>query len=204
MDSNLRQWQAITDHLAEGRLKHKGRMVGDIGNFNYDRERLISSIRKEAKRVVETYDKTKEADEIARRSQNAVAATAAIGAGAVGLGTLVTILATTVATDVTGILLAGVMAALGLFIIPTRRRNAKKEMRQKVKTMRDQLTDSLSIHFSKEIQRGLQEIRDTIAPYTRFVRSENEKNQNAHQTLKEYQSDIIKFNRSNRILTRIG
>ncbi len=185
VDSNLRQWQAITSHIAEGRQKHKGRMVGDIGNFNYDRERLISSIRDEANRVIDTYDKVREADEIARRSQNAVAATAAISAGAVGLGTLVTILATTMATDVTGILLAGVMAALGLFIIPTRRRNAKKEMRQKVKSMRDQLTKSLTDHFSHEIDRSLQEIRDTITPYTRFVRSENEKNQQAHQKLQD-------------------
>ena len=193
VDSNLRQWQAITNHIAEGRQKHKGRMVGDIGNFNYDRERLINSIRKEANRVIESYDKAREADEIARRSQNAVAATAAISAGAVGLGTLVTILATTMATDVTGILLAGAMAALGLFIIPTRRRNAKKEMRQKVKSMRDQLTNSLSTHFGKEIERALQEIKDTIAPYTRFVRSESEKNQQAYQTLKDYQSEIIEI-----------
>ena len=177
VDSNLRQWQAITSHIAEGRQKHKGRMVGDIGNFIYDRERLITSIRDKATSVIDSYDKTREADEIARRSQNAVAATAAISAGAVGLGTLVTILATTMATDVTGILLAGVMAALGLFIIPTRRRNAKKEMRQKVKSMRDQLTTSLTDHFSHEINRSLQQIQDTIKPYTRFVRSESEKNQ---------------------------
>ena len=193
VDSNLRQWQAITSHIAEGRQKHKGRMVGDIGNFIYDRERLITSIRDEATRVIDSYDKTREADEIARRSQNAVAATAAIGAGAVGLGTLVTILATTMATDVTGILLAGVMAALGLFIIPTRRRNAKKEMRQKVKSMRDQLTTSLTDHFSHEINRSLQEIKDTITPYTRFVRSESEKNQEAHQKLNNYLTEIIQL-----------
>jgi small GTP-binding protein len=193
VDSNLRQWQAITSHIAEGRQKHKGRMVGDISNFIYDRERLITSIRDEATRVIDSYDKTREADEIARRSQNAVAATAAISAGAVGLGTLVTILATTMATDITGILLAGVMAALGLFIIPTRRRNAKKEMRQKVKSMRDQLTTSLTEHFSHEISRSLQEIKDTITPYTRFVRSENEKNQEAHQKLKSYLTEIIQL-----------
>ncbi len=193
VDSNLRQWQAITSHIAEGRQKHKGRMVGDIGNFIYDRERLITSIRDEATRVIDSYDKTREADEIARRSQNAVAATAAIGAGAVGLGTLVTILATTMATDITGILLAGVMAALGLFIIPTRRRNAKKEMRQKVKSMRDQLTTSLTEHFSHEISRSLQEIKDTITPYTRFVRSESEKNQEAHQKLNNYLTEIIQL-----------
>jgi small GTP-binding protein len=193
VDSNLRQWQAITDHIAEGRQKYKGRIVGDIGSFNYDRERLISSIRDEANRVIESYDKVREADQIARRSQNAVAATAAISAGAVGLGTLVTILATTLATDVTGILLAGVMAALGLFIIPTRRRNAKKEMRQKVKSMRDQLTNSLGSHFREEINRGLQEIKATINPYTRFVRAENEKNQMAYQTLQEYLTEIIQI-----------
>ncbi len=193
VDSNLRQWQAITSHIAEGRQKHKGRMVGDIGNFIYDRERLITSIRDEATRVIDSYDKTREADEIARRSQNAVAATAAISAGAVGLGTLVTILATTMATDITGILLAGVMAALGLFIIPTRRRNAKKEMRQKVKSMRDQLTTSLTEHFSHEISRSLQEIKDTITPYTRFVRSESEKNQEAHQKLNNYLTEIIQL-----------
>ncbi|NQS92307.1 MAG: dynamin family protein [Chloroflexi bacterium] len=193
VDANLRQWQAITEHIAEGRQKHKGRMVGDIGNFIYDRERLITSIRDEANRVVDTYDKAREADEIARRSQNAVAATAAISAGAVGLGTLVAVLASTMAADVTGILLAGVMAALGLFIIPTRRRNAKKEMRQKVKTMRDQLTVSLSNHFNQEIERSLHEIRDTITPYTRFIRSENEKIQKAHQNLKSYMAEIIQL-----------
>ncbi len=193
VDSNLRQWQAVTNHIAEGRQKHKGRIVGDIGNFNYDRERLISSIRDEANRVIDTYDKKREADEIARRSQNAVAATAAISAGAVGLGTLVTVLASTMATDVTGILLAGAMAALGLFIIPTRRRNAKKEMRSKVKTMRDQLTGSLTEHFSQEINRSLQEIRDTINPYTRFIRSENEKNQEALKTLEELLNGIAQL-----------
>ncbi len=193
VDANLRQWQAVTDHVAEGRQKHKGRMVGDIGNFIYDRDRLITSIRDEANRVIKSYDKTREADEIARRSQNAVAATAAISAGAVGLGTLVAVLASTMAADITGILLAGVMAALGLFIIPTRRRNAKKEMRQKVKAMRDQLTESLSGHFKQEIERSAQEIRDTITPYTRFIRSENEKNQKAHQTLKKYLDKITQL-----------
>jgi hypothetical protein len=191
VDANLRQWQAIINHISEGRQKHKGRMVGDIGTFVYDRERLINSIQNDATRVLKSYDKTREADQIARRSQNAVAATAAISAGAVGLGTLVTVLATTMATDVTGILLAGAMAALGLFIIPTRRRNAKKEMRAKVKMMRDQLTKSLSTHFNHEIERGLQEIKDTIAPYTRFIRSENEKNQLAHQALENYLGEII-------------
>jgi len=195
VDSNLRQWQAITEHISSGRQKYKDRMIGDIGNFIYDRDRLITSIRDEAKRVIDGFDKVREADEIARRSQNAVAATAAIGAGAVGLGTLVAILASTMATDVTGILLAGAMAALGLFIIPTRRRNAKREMRQKVLIMREKLTKSLSNHFNQEIERSLQEIRDTIKPYTLFIRSENEKNTAAREILAKFQTEISDLTR---------
>lgn len=127
VDNNLRQWQAITDHISSGRLKHKDRMVGDIGSFNYDRNRLITSIRDEANRVVDSYDKVREADEIARRSQNAVAATtAAIGAGTVGLGTLVAILATTMAADVTGILLAGGHGCPGSFYHPYPQEKCKK------------------------------------------------------------------------------
>ncbi len=190
VDANLRQWQAITDHIAEGRQKHRGRMVGDIGTFRYDRDRLINSIHKEANRVVSSYDKQKEAKEIARGAQNAVAATAAMGAGAVGLGTLVTILATTMAADVTGILLAGAMAALGLFIIPAKRRQAKDAMHKKLRSMRDQLTSSLEKHFEREIERSLEEIQSTIAPYTRFVRSEQEKNQHALQKLRAFQEEI--------------
>jgi flagellin-specific chaperone FliS len=97
------------------------------------------------------------------------------------------------ATDVTGILLAGVMAALGLFIIPTRRRNAKKEMRQKVRAMREQLSHSLEEHFGEEIDRGLQGILDTINPYTRFVRAEKEKNNQALETLQGYLTEIIQL-----------
>ena len=46
------------------------------------------------------------------------AASAAIEVGAVGLGTLITILATTMNADVTGVLLASLVAILGLFVIP--------------------------------------------------------------------------------------
>ena len=43
VDADLRQWQAVMEHLAERRREHKDRIVGDvgIGSFHYDRERLI-------------------------------------------------------------------------------------------------------------------------------------------------------------------
>jgi len=47
------------------------------------------------------------------------------------LGALLTTLATTAAADVTGVLMASVVAALGLFIIPARRRHGKMKMLEK-------------------------------------------------------------------------
>ncbi len=192
VESDLRQWQAVTEHIAERRRKHSKRIVGDKASstFHYDRERLITGIGQEAKRVVDSYDKSKEAQQIAQGAQNAVAAAAALEIGAVGLGTIVAAIATTLAADVTGILLASLVAALGLFIIPARRRAAKREMREKIALMRAQLTEALRKHFEREIERSLEHINNTIAPYTRFVRAERDKNESARKTFEEIHTSL--------------
>ena len=177
VEANLRQWQAVTEHLAERRRQHQSRIVGDatIGTFHYDRERLMDAVGQEARHVVDSYDREGEARAIAQGAQDAVAASAALEAGAIGLGTLITVLASTVAADITGILLASLIAALGLFVIPARRRQAKNEMRDKIADMRTRLSGSLKTQFEREIERSLVEINEAIAPYTRFVRAERQK-----------------------------
>jgi small GTP-binding protein len=186
VDSDLRQWQAVNEHLAERRRAYKERIVGDpgLGGFNYDRDRLMEAVGREARRVVETYDKTAEARAIAEGAQTAVATSAALEISAVGLGTLVTIIATTAAVDITGVVMAGAIAALGLFIIPARRRAAKAEMKQKISELRAQLAQALRSQFEHEIERSLQHIQEATAPYTRFIRSERDK-------LTETQSNLV-------------
>ena len=192
VDSDLRQWQSVNDHLAERRRIHKDRIVGDhgIGSFNYERVRLLDAVGREAQRVVETYNKASESKAIAENAQIAVAASAALEIGAVGLGTLVAILATTVAADVTGIILASFIAVLGLFIIPARRKMAKYELHEKISTLREQLTDTLRNQLEKEITRSLQRINEAIAPYTRFVRAERGNLIETCDELKRIQNDL--------------
>jgi small GTP-binding protein len=185
VDADLRQWQAVTAHLAERRRQYRDRIVGDDepGRFHYDRARLIDSVGREAQRVVDSYDKRREASQLADAARNAVAASAAVGAGALGLGTIVTVAASTAAADVTGIILASVLAAIGFFILPARRQKAKEEMRRKVADVRKRLSDALSTQFATEITRSGDRIRAGIAPYSRFVRSEGEKLQTMEQEL---------------------
>jgi len=195
VDSDLRQWQAVNDHLADRRRAYKDRIVGDLGpgTFTYDRERLIAAVGREAQRVVESYDKSTEAQAIAQGAKEAVAASAVLEVGAIGLGALVAALATTVAADVTGILLATFIAALGLIIIPARRRAAKNELREKIAALRVQLVTALNTQFEKEIDRSLNNIDAAITPYARFVRAEQSKLLEAQTSLEDIRNELTRL-----------
>jgi len=177
VEFDLRQWQAVTEHLSGRRREHKDRTMGDIGpgSFQHDRDRLIEGVAREARRVVEGYDKRDESKAIAEHARMAVATSAALGAGALGLGALVTALATTAAADVTGVVMAGVIATIGLFIIPAKRRQGKTKLMEKIAGVRAQLIQTLRGQFEKEIDHSIERIQEAIAPYTRFVRAEREK-----------------------------
>jgi len=191
VESDLRQWKAVNDHLAERKRVHADRIVGGANaSFTYERSRLIEAVGHEAQRVVETYDREGEAQAIAEHAQTAVAASAAIEVGAVGLGAIIAILATTVAADVTGILLASLVAVVGLFVIPAKRRQAKNELRQKMAALRQQLQQTLSGQFQEEMGRSLQRINEAIAPYTRFVRAERGRLAEAQSKFEEFKNRL--------------
>ncbi|MCB0195257.1 MAG: dynamin family protein [Anaerolineae bacterium] len=176
VNSDLKQWHSVMDYLDQRRKEYEDRIVGEVGgSFRYDRDHLIESVGQSARRVVETYDTTSEAHKLASSAQMAVAETAAAEMGAIGLGAIITVVATTAAADITGILAASVVAALGFFVIPARRQAAKKKMSERVAALRTQLTSALITQFNKELNRSLARINDAVAPYTRFVRAEREK-----------------------------
>jgi small GTP-binding protein len=192
VDADLRQWQDVTKHLAERRRQYQDRIVGDpdSGRFHYDRTRLIDSVGRESQKVVDSFDRRKEARELADGARNAVAAAAAVSAGAVGLGAIVTIAATTAAADVTGLIMASLVAALGFFILPAKREKAKEEMRRKIGDVRTRLSDALHAQFAQEIGKSGERIRESIAPYSRFIRAEGEKLRATEQELREIGAEL--------------
>jgi small GTP-binding protein len=187
VDADLRQWQDVTKHLAQRRRQYQDRIIGDVdaGRFHYDRTRLIDAVSRESQRAIDSYDRRKEAAELADGARNAVAAAAAVSAGAVGLGAIVTLAATTAAADVTGLIMASVVAALGFFILPAKREKGKQEMRRKIAAVRQRLSEALHEQFSREIGKSGDRVRESIAPYSRFVRSEGEKLRTTEEELRE-------------------
>lgn len=175
--SEFRQWQAVNEHVATRRAAYDGRIVGgtDAKGFQYDRARLINTVWHAAYNVVQTYDQEREASAMAESVRAAVAGAALAQAGAVSVGTLVTLLASTTAADVTGIIAAGSIAVLGLFIIPSKRTRAKADLRRRIADLRESLMRDLRTQFEREVERSAHEVMEAVGPYTQFVRAEFEK-----------------------------
>ncbi len=189
VNADLQQWHRVMGYLEQRKREYEDRLIGEVGGtLRYDRDHLINSVGKETQRIVESYDESVEADRIARSAQEAVAGTALAEIGAVGLGAIVWALATTIAADVTGILAASVVAALGLFIIPARKHAAKKELSETIAGLRQQLLQALTTQCDKELNRSLQRINEAIIPYTRFVRAEQSKVQQMQAELNQAQT----------------
>lgn len=176
VDTEFLHWQTVSAHVTRRQQARGDRVVGspEAGRFLAERTRLVESLVRESQQTVETFDRQREAGLMAEKARTAVAASAAAGIGAVGLGAVVTAAATTVAADVTGLAAAGLLAAVGLFVIPDRRRRAKRDLREKITALRSTLATTLRSEFESEMSRSVERVRESIAPYSRFVRSEHE------------------------------
>jgi len=135
-------------------------------------------------------NRDKEASELAASVEAAVAQTALLEVGAVGLGALVTIAVLSSTLDITGILAASTLAILGFFVIPFKRKQAKDRFKEKMLSLRTKLLSSLTTQFSNESENAIARLKDGVAPYTRYVRSERERIDKAENTLVRLRQNI--------------
>lgn len=185
VQQDLRQWTAVADHLSRQRDAHLGRIVGDApreGTLAYDRQRLIDSIGRSTRMAVEGYDQSREAAELAASARQAVVNAGLAGVGA-SIGIIIAVVAHTAFLDFTGIFAGIAAAALGLLILPARKRKAKAEFSEKLTDLRTRLVGNLEQQFEREMRRSTQRIEDTIAPFDRFVRAERDRLTGRQETM---------------------
>ena len=192
VDRNLKQWRAIVEYVERRRqARYDERLIGEVGDrFEYNRGQLLQSVGKNATSVVQRYDRDRESEQLASSIQGAVAQTAALEVGAVGIGAVVVALATTRFLDATGVIAAAIIAGYGLFVLPNRRRKARREFREKTDSLRKRLGEVISRQFDAELSRSVERMRDAIAPYTRFVRTEHARMTEASSTLSGIDGEI--------------
>ncbi|MBP7961782.1 MAG: dynamin family protein [Caldilineaceae bacterium] len=176
VDKDYRQWQAVMEYLNRRVAEHSDRMVGKVGSeFEFNRQKLLASVGRSAREVVDSYDRGAEALKLGREVQRAIIQTAAVEVGALGLGAVLVAVLQTTMLDVTGVLGASAVAALGLYVLPYRRQKIKADLRTRITDLRERLDAAMTRQFNSELQESVQRIKEAIAPYTRFVRVEREK-----------------------------
>ncbi|MFZ0546877.1 MAG: dynamin family protein [Candidatus Promineifilaceae bacterium] len=194
VEQDLRQWTAVADHLAERKQERDQRIVGQggprEGTLAYDRQRLIDSIGTATQQAVASFDRQKEAAELAESARSAVAGAALLEIGGLGIGAVVLATVSAAWIDVTGILAGLTFMTLGLLVLPARKRKANQELETKLAELRRKLVGNLTEQFNREVRRGAQRIEDTIAPFGRFVRAEGDRLESSQTTLVELEAHI--------------
>lgn len=173
VEKNLRLQQSTDEYIRRRAAHHTDKLIGSVGGtFDYNRRTLLDSVGKAASAVVATYDKEAESAALSDEVRSSIAGTVIAEVGAVGLGAAMIGLFSAAWLDVTGVLLGTTLAIGGFALLPAKRRQAKKALREKINEMRERLRSGIETQFNREVERSLSQVRERNAPFTRFVRAQ--------------------------------
>ncbi|MGC1376980.1 MAG: dynamin family protein, partial [Anaerolineales bacterium] len=203
VQKDLHEWQQVMSYLQRRRAQNLDHMVGEsAGPRDTRRRELIDTVGQTVQSIVESYDRNKEARELAAGVEAAVAQTALLEAGAVGLGALLAVAVLGSALDITGVLAASALAILGFFVIPYKRKQAKDRYKEKMVSLRTKLIDVLTTQFNHESEAVIARLKDGVAPYTRYVNSERERLDKAEATLAKLRQAISELRAQQAVVTK--
>lgn len=175
--NNMRLWnETVGASLGDPRnlAAQSEDLVGRVGReFAYNRDEVYARMRGEAERRLASYDISFESRKTIDAATSAVIQSLGLGAGAVGLGYLVTTAFSSTALDVTGLTAATMLLVTSFLILPYRRSKAKVEFRQRIEQVRSSLREALDRESSDEIDRMITDIRAAFDPWKRFHERES-------------------------------
>jgi len=170
VDAEANLWRQISAIIQQRQQAQLG--AAETPDFIQARREVLRALVERTRREMVSFDREHEAREVGNVLRDAVAQTALAEIGAVSLGAAIAILFGTLAADFTGLLSATLLASLGLFIIPNRKRKALNAFREKTEELRGRLVSALRSQLDREIISSTERVREAIAPYTRYVRAE--------------------------------
>ena len=189
---NMKLWNGTVDAFhrgAEADAKNDA-VVGRVGReFAYNREEVYARMRMNTEQGLSSYDVNVESRRIIDNAMRAVLHSFGLGAGALGLGYLLTTAVSSTAVDVTGLTAATMLLVTSFLILPYKRTKAKEEFRRRIEELRTQLKESLERESSTEIDRMLRGITSAFEPYQRFYTSESEKIERFAEKLQKIEAE---------------
>ncbi|GMA15940.1 Dynamin family protein [Deinococcus metallilatus] len=169
VEANLHFWEDVQAFLI--RRQPEGEVART--RFNYDRGALLEGIAGSAREHLETTTEHELARQLSRDAEDALKGAVGGLAGGLGIGAGIGVLVGASAVDFTGGILAGLtLGSLGLFVLPNKRLQAHRQLRQKVADLRESLERIIRREYEREQERADARLRDAISPYTRFTEQE--------------------------------
>jgi small GTP-binding protein len=175
---NMKLWNGTVEafHRRAEADARSEEIVGRVGReFAYNREEVYARMRTHAEQRLASYDVNVESRRIIDNAMRAVLHSFGLGAGALGLGYLLTTAVSSTAVDVTGLTAATMLLVTSFLILPYKRSKAKDEFRRRIEELRTQLRESLGRESTTEIDRMVRGISSAFEPYQRFYAAESEK-----------------------------
>ena len=175
---NMKLWNSTVDafHRRAAADARDEEIIGRVGReFAYNREEVYARMRGNAEQRLAAYDVNVESRRIIDHAMRAVLHSFGLGAGALGLGYLITSAVSSTAVDVTGLTAATMLLVTSFLILPYKRSKAKDEFRRRIEELRVQLKEALDRESNTEIDRMLRGITSAFEPYQRFHAAESEK-----------------------------
>lgn len=182
VESNLHFWEDVQNFLVR---RQPGQELART-RFSYDRSALIEGISGSAKRHLAQTTEEQLSRDLARDAESALKGAVGGLAGGLGLGATVGALVGGSMLDFTGGILFGLtMGSIGLFILPSKRIAALRQLRTQVEQLRETLESIVHREYEREQARADARLADALKPFNGFVRKEQTRLKEAEAQLEE-------------------
>lgn len=166
VEVNLHFWEDVQAFL----IRRQPQQEVARTRFSYDRGALLGAIAGSARDHLTATTQQHLARQLSRDAEDAMKGAVGGLAGGIGIGAGIGALIGASALDFTGGILAGLtLGSLGLFVLPNKRLQAHRDLRQKVGELRAALEQIIRREYGREQERADARLRDAISPYTRFT-----------------------------------
>jgi GTP-binding protein EngB required for normal cell division len=177
VDQEYSTWRTVEARirsLADGGA-NAVQSAGGPDGFAQRRQATIAQVSSGAGAIIQTFNARAESLRISADIQDTLTKAGLAEVGAIGMG--IVLLATKAAflVEFTGVLAASILAVFGLTLLPQRRRQASKKLRDRIDVLRTELHATLQAAFEREIDGSVDRMRSAYAPYRRFVSGELER-----------------------------
>ncbi|EYB68677.1 dynamin [Deinococcus phoenicis] len=187
VETNLHFWEDVQAFLIHRQPSSEVART----RFSYDRGALLEGIAGSAREHLEATTEHELGRQLSRDAEDALKGAVGGLAGGIGIGATLGALIGASAVDFTGGILAGLtLGSLGLFVLPNKRLQAHRQLRQKVEGLREALERIIRREYEREQERADARLRDAISPYTRFTEQERTRLESAQTRAAELRARL--------------